>query len=85
LPSVVAAVLLNAVLNWLWIPAHGGMGAAWATLIAYTVAWVLSSFILPAGRDVPRLIWVGLKLLPALAAHGLEMRTAKSAITAGRD
>lgn len=85
LPSVVAAVVLNATLNWLWIPAHGGVGAAWATLIAYTVAWVLSSFVLPAGRDVPRLMWAGLKLLPSMATKGLEMRAAREVVTLGRE
>lgn len=35
-PVVVGAALLNIVLNYLWIPRYGMMGAAWATLMAYT-------------------------------------------------
>jgi O-antigen/teichoic acid export membrane protein len=53
LPSVVGALALNVALNWLWIPTHGGLGAAWATLVSYVLAWVVSSFFLPSvGRDV---------------------------------
>lgn len=48
LPSVVGALVVNVGLNWLWIPQYGGMGAAWATLVAYGLAWVLSSFLLPS-------------------------------------
>jgi PST family polysaccharide transporter len=76
LPSVLTALVLNAWLNWLWIPQWGGMGAAWATLIAYTAAWVLSSFILPASHDVPKLLWRGLKGLPSGAMrYVVELRT----------
>jgi PST family polysaccharide transporter len=85
LPSVVIAVLLNALLNWWWIPDYGGAGAAWATLIAYTAAWIVSSFALRAARDVPRLTWTGLKRLPTLAANSLEMLVAGRAAHAGRD
>jgi O-antigen/teichoic acid export membrane protein len=85
LPSVVTAVLLNAFLNWWWIPNHGGIGAAWATLIAYTAAWILSSFVLPSARDVPRLTWAGLKRLPALANSSLEILRARAPSPAGRD
>lgn len=42
---------MNAGLNWLWIPDHGGLGAAWATLLSYTLAWVLTSHLMPALRD----------------------------------
>ena len=33
--SVCAAAALNLGLNWIWIPEHGGLGAAWATTAAY--------------------------------------------------
>lgn len=85
LPCVVTAVLLNALLNWLWIPSHGGIGAAWATLVAYTVAWVVSSFALPAARDVPKLAWAGLKRLPTLTSSSLEMLGAQTTAPLGRD
>lgn len=39
-PSVIAAVL-NVGLNLWWIPQYGIQGAAWATLLAYTVALVM--------------------------------------------
>jgi PST family polysaccharide transporter len=85
LPSVVTAVLLNALLNWWWIPIYGGTGAAWATLIAYTAAWVLSSFLLPAARDVPRLTWDGLKRFPALVSSSFRMLNARSVAPLGHD
>jgi PST family polysaccharide transporter len=81
LPSVLTALALNAVLNWLWIPRWSGMGAAWATLIAYTAAWVLSSFVLPAAMDVPKLLWRGLRSLPSAAMHRvLQLRSAPAGI-----
>jgi O-antigen/teichoic acid export membrane protein len=69
LPSVALALAVNVVLNWLWIPRYGGEGAAWATLIAYTVAWVLSSFALPGTRDVARLMVRGVAQMPAFVAQ----------------
>ena len=50
LPSVVLAVGINAALNLAWVPAHGGLGAAWATLVAYAVAWVLGTYLSPGLR-----------------------------------
>ena len=47
LPSVIVAVAVNATLNMLWIPAHGGVGAAWATLVSYTLAWVVWTYLSP--------------------------------------
>lgn len=47
LPSVIVAVAVNAALNMLWIPAHGGVGAAWATLVSYTLAWVVWTYLSP--------------------------------------
>ena len=47
LPSVIVAVAVNASLNMLWIPAHGGVGAAWATLVSYTMAWVVWTYLSP--------------------------------------
>lgn len=50
LPSVVLAVGINAALNLVWIPAHGGLGAAWATLVAYAAAWLLGTYLSPGLR-----------------------------------
>ena len=66
IPAVVAALIINLVLNWIWIPAHGGLGAAWATLIAYSVAWVLSTPCMAATRDLTGLILRGIINLPHL-------------------
>jgi O-antigen/teichoic acid export membrane protein len=69
LPSVLLALGVNVALNWLWIPEHGGEGAAWATLIAYSIAWVFSSFALPATRDIARLILSSVTRMPAFVAQ----------------
>lgn len=50
LPSVIIAVAVNAWLNLEWVPAHGGVGAAWATLVSYMLAWVLWTYLSPALR-----------------------------------
>jgi PST family polysaccharide transporter len=65
LPSVAGALILNVVLNWFWIPTYGGLGAAWATLVSYGFAWVVSSFFLPSvGRDVGVMLSQATKQLP---------------------
>ena len=66
LPGVMLALVLNVVLNWLWIPQWSGAGAAWATLVSYTAAWVLTSFVLPALWPVARLKGRALLQMPAL-------------------
>lgn len=66
LPSVLIALAVNVVLNWLWIPKWSGEGAAWATLIAYTVAWVVTSFVLPGVRPVAMLKLRSVLQMPAL-------------------
>lgn len=66
LPSVLLALLTNIVLNWLWIPAYGGAGAAWATLVSYSLAWVATSFLLPPLHASGRLQILGMKYLPVL-------------------
>jgi polysaccharide transporter, PST family len=80
LPSVALALAINVVLNWLWIPQYSGEGAAWATLVAYTVAWVLSSFSLPGTRDVARLMVRGVTQTPVFLAQSwrhLRVSTAR--------
>ncbi len=56
------ALVVNVVLNWCWIPAHGALGAAWATLIGYTVSGLLATWL------VPDLRWFALSQVQALAA-----------------
>jgi O-antigen/teichoic acid export membrane protein len=50
LSSVVLALVMNATLNLLWIPSSGGLGAAWATLAAYSAAWLLGTYLSPGLR-----------------------------------
>lgn len=69
LPAVIAGLLINVFLNWLWIPAHGGLGAAWATLIAYCIAWLVSTPAMAATRDLAPLMKRGLVRLPRLLLH----------------
>lgn len=38
-------LMVNVVLNLLWIPTHGALGAAWATLISYTVCGVVATWL----------------------------------------
>ncbi|MBY0538597.1 flippase [Patescibacteria group bacterium] len=37
-------MVLNVILNLLWIPEYGGAGAAWATVISYSVAPIIPFF-----------------------------------------
>lgn len=78
----VAAAVVNLVLNLWWIPIFGIVGAAWATVAAYGVAFVLSaglgwrSFALPRpGRDSLKVaiaaLGMGLVLWPLAAPGGL--------------
>lgn len=53
---------VNVLLNLWWIPAHGALGAAWATLVAYTVCGLLATWL------VPDLRWLAKLQTAALAA-----------------
>lgn len=75
LPSVLLALIINVVLNWLWIPKWSGEGAAWATLVSYTVAWVFTSFLLPGVRPVAVLKLRSLVQLPALLVEFFHRST----------
>lgn len=45
------AGVVNIVLNYVWLPKYGIVGAAWATLISYSVTFVVSGFFYkPAWR-----------------------------------
>ena len=41
---LVGATLLNIVLNLIWIPAHGAIGAAWSTVVCEMVLVVVLCF-----------------------------------------
>lgn len=60
--AAVAGVALNVALNFWLIPAHGALGAAYATAIAYAVVWFGSSLVMPVFREI------GWQQLRALAA-----------------
>jgi O-antigen/teichoic acid export membrane protein len=48
------AVATNALLNWLWIPTHGVMGAACATLVSSAVSSTAACLLVdPALRQFP--------------------------------
>jgi O-antigen/teichoic acid export membrane protein len=49
---VAAGLALNVLLNLWLIPAYGALGAAWATVFSYTLAWFLSSVVLPPLRQL---------------------------------
>lgn len=55
--TALVGVLVNALLNLLLIPRHGALGAAWATVAAYSVVWFGGSFALPALRAIGRQQW----------------------------
>lgn len=52
LRCVMMGLLFNLLLNIWLIPAYGALGAAWATVVSYTLAWFVSSLILPALRQM---------------------------------
>ena len=49
------ALLVNVGLNLLWIPQHGALGAAWATLISYVVCGLVTTWFVPDLRWFARL------------------------------
>jgi PST family polysaccharide transporter len=73
LPSVVLALVVNVALNLAWIPKWQGLGAAWATLVAYTVAWVGTTVLLPQMRDTARLQFGSLAQLPILVTRAWSL------------
>ncbi len=66
------AVVVNVGLNFLWIPKHGALGAAWATLIGYTVSGVIATWLVGDLRWFAR-AQVGAFMAPVLwLAHPLR-------------
>jgi O-antigen/teichoic acid export membrane protein len=49
------ALIVNVGLNLLWIPQHGALGAAWATLISYAVGGLLTTWLVPDLRWLAQL------------------------------
>jgi len=53
----VGALLLNIGLNWMLIPKWGGVGAAWATVVAYAFVMGVGPWVFNATRDMGRIQW----------------------------
>jgi O-antigen/teichoic acid export membrane protein len=49
IPTIVGAVV-NVGLNLILIPRYAALGASWATLVSYTVAWTVALFFFSEGR-----------------------------------
>nr|WP_268248169.1 flippase [Paludibacterium paludis] len=69
----------NILLNLVMIPRWGAIGAAWASLLSYAVAGVLTSFLLPGTRAVGmhqiRALWPFGRLAAAVRTHYLSKVT----------
>ncbi len=72
LPCVLLALAINIALNLAWIPIWSGEGAAWATLVSYTIAWVLTSFLLPSLHSTARLFCRSLAKIPHVIGECLS-------------
>jgi O-antigen/teichoic acid export membrane protein len=64
--SNVGAGFLNVILNLIWIPKYGIIGAAWATLISYGFTYVLSGFFFSPARKVA---WMQIKSVLLLDSY----------------
>jgi len=67
----VVAAIVNVVLNLWWIPLFGIVGAAWATVVAYGIAFALSAGLGRRSFALPGPGWDGLKA--GLAALGMGL------------
>lgn len=67
--SILGAAI-NVLLNLLWIPKWGGIGAAWATVISYNLVGFVLFFLFSSTRD---LVFIGVRvsILPFLTALAL--------------
>jgi O-antigen/teichoic acid export membrane protein len=64
--ATVVGAAINVGLNLLLIPGHGAMGSVWATIAAYTTAWMVVPLFSARTRPI---IWKGLQVaLPAAGA-----------------
>jgi O-antigen/teichoic acid export membrane protein len=53
--AAVVALVTNVLMNFWLIPEHGGVGAAWATVVAYFVYAILGSFLHPRTFEIGRM------------------------------
>src|ERR1700722_4515470 len=66
-PTLVGAAV-NVALNLVLIPRYGAAGAAWATLVSYTVAWTAVLFFFQETRS---LIWHGVRFALPITGFAL--------------
>ena len=66
-PTLVGAAV-NVALNLVLIPRYGAAGAAWATLVSYTVAWTAVLFFFQETRS---LIWQGVRFALPITGFAL--------------
>jgi PST family polysaccharide transporter len=66
-PTLVGAAV-NVALNVVLIPRYGAAGAAWATLVSYTVAWTAVLFFFKETRS---LIWQGMRFALPITGFAL--------------
>ena len=64
----------NIVLNYFLIPLYGGEGAAWATLISYTIASFLALLLYPRTRPI---FWLMLNALIAPVRYPLQFLSSR--------
>lgn len=62
-PTALGAAL-NVAINLIVIPRYGAAGAAWATLVSYTLAWMVFLLVFRQTRSI---IWRGLRLAVPIA------------------
>jgi O-antigen/teichoic acid export membrane protein len=69
----IVAVLVNIALLILWIPSHGILGAAYATIVAFAVQFALTAWfaqrLFPLKYDWQKLATIGLLYTAALSTH----------------
>lgn len=64
--ATLAGAIINVALNFVLIPRLGGVGAAWATLIAYAISALASSFLYAPARSIGRQQWDSFHLVNAV-------------------
>lgn len=74
-----AGAAINVVLNLCWIPHSGAQGAAWATAVAYYVAWFAGTFLMPGMRW---LAWAQVRSLAAPFTMAFSWRNTLAALRA---
>ena len=67
IPTIFGAAI-NIGLNLFWIPRYGAAGAAWATLVSYTLAWMVCLLFFKQTRSVA---WRGILFAVPIAALAL--------------